>query len=303
VQVLESRVWPPRPESSTGSALAFDVQRQGFGRAKQTTGLSQTQVNNLMAVHKKFGHHQRDGGVRLGQHVMVLLSVLAAVTAVSVGISGLGCGSTFFGRRKRGTCKTPAGVGKYKCAPAAAVDPRPGLDRCRPFEAASMTQPTDITPKPPGATRSAKGIKVPLLEAFWGKGEEGRALFYECNGRWPEDLPRKPRKPRKPRQPSPDGLKTAAQAVAKLNCSIKTLNAHVAAGDLRYVSIGKGRKRPRRMFADADLNEFITNQTRKDSPCLSTRTRGRRTGSMTSGGEVIAFTGVQRPGSDGKRKK
>src|SRR5262249_60011008 len=38
---------------------------------------------------------------------------------------------------------------------------------------------------------------------------------------------------RKPRQPVPGGLLTAAQAAAKLNCSIKTLNAHVAAGDLR----------------------------------------------------------------------
>jgi hypothetical protein len=33
---------------------------------------------------------------------------------------------------------------------------------------------------------------------------------------------------RKPRQPPPDGLKTAAQAAAKLNCSIKTLNSHIA---------------------------------------------------------------------------
>src|SRR5262249_50091024 len=60
---------------------------------------------------------------------------------------------------------------------------------------------------------------------------------------------------RKLRQSSPDGLKTAAQAAIKLNCSIKTLRAHVAAGDLRYVSIGKGTKRPRRMFTDPDIND------------------------------------------------
>src|SRR5262245_8009645 len=68
---------------------------------------------------------------------------------------------------------------------------------------------------------------------------------------------------RKPRRSSPDGLKTAAQAAAKLNCSIKTLNAHVASGALRCVDIGHGRERRRPRFTDADLNEFVANQTRK----------------------------------------
>ena len=35
-------------------------------------------------------------------------------------------------------------------------------------------------------------------------------------------------------------------------------------GALRYVTIGHGTKRPRKMFTDADLNEFIAEQTRKD---------------------------------------
>src|SRR5262249_54975239 len=45
---------------------------------------------------------------------------------------------------------------------------------------------------------------------------------------------------RKPRQSPPDALKTAAQAAAKLGCSIKTLNGHIASGALRYVIIGHG---------------------------------------------------------------
>src|SRR5215471_13952830 len=61
---------------------------------------------------------------------------------------------------------------------------------------------------------------------------------------------------RKPRQSPPDGLKTAAQAAAKLNCSIKTLNGHVASGALRYVDVGHGRKRRHIRFADADLDNF-----------------------------------------------
>jgi hypothetical protein len=98
--------------------------------------------------------------------------------------------------------------------------------------------------------------------------------------------------PRTPRQSSPDGLKTAAQAAAKLNCSIKTLNAHVAVGDLRYVIIGKGMKRPRRMFTDADINEFVSNQTRKDVPCpsISTETAAHRISTSIPKCKVIGFT-------------
>jgi hypothetical protein len=102
---------------------------------------------------------------------------------------------------------------------------------------------------------------------------------------------------------SPDGLRTPTEAARKLRCSIKTLNAYVTAGDLRYVSIGKGTKRPRRMFTDPDLNEFIANRTRKDSPCLSSRTHARRSGASTSRSEVIAFTGRRNARPSGKRKR
>jgi hypothetical protein len=106
-----------------------------------------------------------------------------------------------------------------------------------------------------------------------------------------------------PPAPPPAGLRTKAEAAAKLGCSIKTLNGHVASGALRYVLIGHGKKRPRKMFADADLDAFITNQTRKDVPtCPPTKTRARHTGNSTSGGEVIAFTGVPRPRPGGKQK-
>src|SRR5262249_16237593 len=57
--------------------------------------------------------------------------------------------------------------------------------------------------------------------------------------------------------PPPDGLITPAEAARRLRCSVKTLNAPVAAGDVRYVSIGKGRKRPRKMFTPSDLDEFV----------------------------------------------
>jgi hypothetical protein len=111
------------------------------------------------------------------------------------------------------------------------------------------------------------------------------------------------RRARQLRVRPPDGLHTNVEAAAKLGCSVKTLNAHVASSDLRYVIIGKGTKRPRRMFTDADLDEFITNQTRKDVPCPSTSPRARHTGISTRSGEVIAFTAQPKPQTNVKRKK
>jgi hypothetical protein len=103
--------------------------------------------------------------------------------------------------------------------------------------------------------------------------------------------------------PTPDGLLTRAQAAAKLNCSLRTLDGHVASGALRYVVIGHGKKRPRRMFTAADLDEFIANQTRKDVPCPSIASGARRSGSSISGFEVIAFTGLRNARPGGKPKK
>jgi excisionase family DNA binding protein len=88
-----------------------------------------------------------------------------------------------------------------------------------------------------------------------------------------------------------DGLRTPAEAARKLRCSVKTLRGHVASGALRYIQIGHGTRRPRRRFTDADLDEFVANQTRKDSPCPSTRTEtvARRISTSTSKCEDIGF--------------
>jgi hypothetical protein len=116
---------------------------------------------------------------------------------------------------------------------------------------------------------------------------------------------RKPRRQHKPRIRPPDGLRTPAEAAAKLGCSIKTLDGYVSNGTLRYVALGHGKKRQRKMFADADLDEFIANQTRKDVPCPSTRTRtvARRISTSTSKCEVIGFTALQRRRTSAKPKK
>src|SRR5262249_9474167 len=101
----------------------------------------------------------------------------------------------------------------------------------------------------------------------------------------------------------PAGLRTPAEAARRLGCSIKTLNGHVASGALRYVDVGHGKRRQRRMFTDADLDDFIANQTRKDVPCPSTKTRARRSGSSISSSQVIDFTAPRRPRPSGTPKR
>jgi Helix-turn-helix domain len=102
----------------------------------------------------------------------------------------------------------------------------------------------------------------------------------------------KPRRTKAPPLAPADGLRTPAEAARKLRCSDKTLRGHVASGALRYVNVGHGKKRPHRMFADADLDDFIAAQTRKDvpAPCQSDATRAHRSGTTTFKSEVIAFT-------------
>ncbi len=111
------------------------------------------------------------------------------------------------------------------------------------------------------------------------------------------------RRQRKPRPP--DGLRTPAEAAAKLGCSIKTLNSHIKAGGLKYVIIGHGTKRPRKMFTDADLNQFIADQTCKAVPCPSIRTEtaDRRTGTSTSRLKVIGFMDRRNARLAAKQKK
>jgi hypothetical protein len=107
-----------------------------------------------------------------------------------------------------------------------------------------------------------------------------------------------------PTQRPADGLRSLRQAAAKLGCSERTLRGHVAVGALRYVQIGHGTKRPRKMFTDADLDEFIANQTRKDAPAWpSSKTRARHTSASTYKSTVIAFSARPNKRPSGKPKR
>jgi len=51
----------------------------------------------------------------------------------------------------------------------------------------------------------------------------------------------------------PNSLLTPADAARRLGCSVKTLAGHVASGALRYVNLGHGKRRQRRMFSTNSL--------------------------------------------------
>jgi excisionase family DNA binding protein len=109
-------------------------------------------------------------------------------------------------------------------------------------------------------------------------------------------------KPAQPRVRPADGLRTMAEAAARLGCSVKTLKGHVASGALTYVNVGRGRERARMRFTDSDLNQFIANQTRKAPTCPSIETRVRRSGTSISKSEVIAFSDRRNARPGVKRK-
>src|SRR5580700_8013942 len=95
-------------------------------------------------------------------------------------------------------------------------------------------------------------------------------------------------------------LRTPAEVASRLRCSQKMLNVHVRGGAIRFVIIGSGSKRPRRMFTDGDVEEFIERQTRRNAPCQSIDRKVRRSITSTSGGEVLAFTALRSARIDAK---
>ena len=65
-------------------------------------------------------------------------------------------------------------------------------------------------------------------------------------------------------------LLTPADAATRLGISQKTLAGHVRDGSIRWVNVGRGKAKPRRMFAESDVQELIERQSRRDGPCRST---------------------------------
>lgn len=89
-------------------------------------------------------------------------------------------------------------------------------------------------------------------------------------------------------------LLTPPEAAARLGLSKKILLEHVRAGEIRYINIGRGKKKLRRMFTEEDLAEFIAARACRDTPpCLSTSRKARRTTTSTFDIEVADFTALR----------
>src|SRR6516162_1475905 len=99
-------------------------------------------------------------------------------------------------------------------------------------------------------------------------------------------------------------LRTPKEAAERLQISVDQLTGFAEDGEVRYVNVGRGKKRPRRRYTDDDLDEFIERRKRKEAGlCPSTNQPSRRTGNMTSKSEVIAFSARPNARTAGKPKR
>jgi hypothetical protein len=152
-------------------------------------------------------------------------------------------------------------------------------------ETSNMTGKPDFLP-------DLSGIEAALadLRSIWGPDDAWRM---------PEPSPRRSRH-RHPRPQPHGGLLTERQAAAWLGASIKTIRAFVKSGALRYIALGHGRQRQRRMFT---LAAFIEHQARRDAPpCPSIGRKARRSTITTSKSTVLDFAALRDAATAGKPK-
>jgi excisionase family DNA binding protein len=83
------------------------------------------------------------------------------------------------------------------------------------------------------------------------------------------------------------------QAAQKLAISEEQARGLIKDGDLRFINVGRGQKRPRMRFTEADLDELIERRRRKSEPCLSTDRKNHRITSLTSKPVVIGFSALR----------
>jgi excisionase family DNA binding protein len=80
------------------------------------------------------------------------------------------------------------------------------------------------------------------------------------------------------------------EAAKKLYISEEQARGLVQDGELQFINVGRGKKRPRMRFTEADLDDLIERRRRKSEPCLFTNRKSHRFTSTTSKPAVIGFT-------------
>ena len=105
--------------------------------------------------------------------------------------------------------------------------------------------------------------------------------------------------PKRKREPvtdnvDPDALLTAARAAARLSITVAQLTAHVEDGALKYINVGRGKKKPRRRFSPSDLEEFKAARSTLEKSCPSSSQRSPRpiTGTASKS-NVVGFSALR----------
>jgi excisionase family DNA binding protein len=78
-------------------------------------------------------------------------------------------------------------------------------------------------------------------------------------------------------------LLSPRQAAQRLHVSGDTLDGLVQDGELPFVNVGRGKKRPRRMFEEVVIDAFIERRTQRGKGCTFTKSASRNTGRRKSG--------------------
>lgn len=105
----------------------------------------------------------------------------------------------------------------------------------------------------------------------------------------------KPTKRRKRKARAADGLYDMPGAAQRLNTTTDKVRAFVTSGQLKFINIGLGQKRPRYRFSETDLQELISKLTSQESaPCPSSRLkRASPTPGSTSKSVVVGFMALR----------
>jgi hypothetical protein len=98
-----------------------------------------------------------------------------------------------------------------------------------------------------------------------------------------------------------DNLLTPQEAACRLNITVTQLGAFAQDGEISYINVGRGKKRPRRRYAEEDIREFKERRRRRES-CLSIGASARHTTNSISSTKVIGFM-AQRSARLGKTPK
>jgi hypothetical protein len=155
--------------------------------------------------------------------------------------------------------------------------------------------------------RERRAGRWTLLERLMAKGPQVmRDLDYlhdfDLTRRLTADVPTldddaslDPAMPKPKPKRDPDALFTAAQAAARLAITVEQLISHVEDGALRYINVGRGKKRPRYRFDPADLDAFkAARSTLENAHCpSSSRKNPRPTTGTASKSNVVGFSALR----------